>query len=73
MSFIKITEQDSLYNDLERKSVRELLEDINTEDQKVALAVRRTIPKIEELVLQIVPVCSKADESFIWEPEPADG
>ena len=55
MSFIKITEQDSLYNDLERKSVRELLEDINTEDQKVALAVRRTIPKIEELVLQIVP------------------
>ena len=55
MSFIKITEQDSLYNDLERKPVRELLEDINTEDQKVALAVRRTIPKIEELVLQIVP------------------
>ena len=55
MSFIKITEQNSLYNDLERKSVRDLLEDINTEDQKVALAVRETIPKIEELVLQIVP------------------
>ena len=36
MSFIKITEQNSLYNDLERKSVRDLLEDINTEDQKVA-------------------------------------
>ena len=69
----QITEQDSLYNDLERKSVRELLEDINTEDQKVALAVRRTIPKIEELVLQIVPRMRKADESFIWEPEPADG
>lgn len=51
MSFIKITEQNSLYNDLERKSVRDLLEDINTEDQKVALAVRETIPKIEELVL----------------------
>ena len=47
MSFIKITEQNSLYNDLERKSVRDLLEDINTEDQKVALAVRETIPKIE--------------------------
>ncbi len=42
MSFIKITEQNSLYNDLERKSVRDLLEDINTEDQKVALAVRET-------------------------------
>lgn len=41
MSFTKITEQDSLYNDLEDKSVRELLEDINTEDQKVALAVQK--------------------------------
>ena len=48
MSFIKITEQDSLYNDLERKSVRELLEDINTEDQNVAFALRTTIHKIEE-------------------------
>ena len=72
MSFIKITEQNSLYNDLERKSVRDLLEDINTEDQKVALAVRETIPKIEELVLQIVPRM-KQGGSFIWEPEPAGG
>ena len=63
MSFIKITEQNSLYNDLERKSVRDLLEDINTEDQKVALAVRETIPKIEELVLQIVPRMKQAGTS----------
>ena len=33
MSFIKITEQSSLHNDLEKKSVRELLEGINEEDQ----------------------------------------
>ena len=39
--FVKISEQPSLYNDLEKKSVREILEDINTEDQKVALAVQR--------------------------------
>lgn len=64
MSFIKITEQDSRYNDLERKSVRELLEDINTEDQKVALAVRKTIPKIEELVLQIVPRMKQGGRIF---------
>ena len=64
MSFIKITEQDSLYNDLERKSVRDLLEDINTEDQKVALAVRETIPKIEELVLQIVPRMQQGGRIF---------
>ena len=29
--FVKISEQPSLYNDLEKKSVREILEDINTE------------------------------------------
>ena len=38
-SFIKISEQPSLYVDLEKKSVREILEDINKEDQKVAIAV----------------------------------
>ncbi len=55
MSFTKITEQPSLYNDLEHQSVRQLLEDINTEDRKVALAVEKTIPQIEQLVSQIVP------------------
>ena len=30
--FVKISEQPSLYNDLEKKSVREILEDINRED-----------------------------------------
>ena len=54
MSFTKITEQDSLYNDLEDKSVRELLEGINNEDRKVAIAVGREIPKIEKLVTRIV-------------------
>ena len=58
--FVKISEQPSLYNDLEKKSVREILEDINTEDQKVALAVQRAIPQIEKLVTQIVIF----DESF---------
>ena len=55
MSFIKISEQSSLYDDLEKKSVHELLADINTEDQKIALAVQECIPQIEKLVTQIVP------------------
>ena len=50
MSFIKITEQPSLHEDLEQLSVRSLLEGINEEDQKVALAVRSCIPHIERLV-----------------------
>ena len=52
---MQITEQPSLYDHLEKKSVREILEDINQEDQKVALAVQKAIPQIEELVNQIVP------------------
>ena len=54
MSFIKITEQPSLHEDLEQLSVRSLLEGINEEDQKVALAVRSCIPHIERLVTGIV-------------------
>ena len=46
MSFQKITEETSLYNDLENKSVTEILNDINTEDQKVAIAVQKTIHKL---------------------------
>ena len=46
---MQITEQPSLYDNLEKKSVREILEDINREDQKVALAVQKAIPQIELL------------------------
>ncbi len=55
MAFVKISEQDSLYNDLEKKSVHELLTEINQEDHKVADAVQLAIPQIEKLVTQIVP------------------
>ena len=46
MTFVKISEQPSLYNDLEKKSVHELLTDINTEDHKVADAVQKASPQI---------------------------
>lgn len=64
MSFIKISEEPSLYNDLEKKSVRELLDDINTEDQKVALAVQKAIPQIEKLVGRIVPLMQQGGRIF---------
>ena len=38
MAFIKITEQPSLYNDLEKKPIRELLEDINEEEAEEVAA-----------------------------------
>lgn len=64
MPFQKISEQPSLYNDLEKKSVREILDDINAEDQKVALAVQKVIPQIEKLVKEITQRMKKGGRIF---------
>lgn len=50
MEFQNITEQGSLYNDLDKMTVHELLVNINNEDKKVAVAVEKAIPQIEQLV-----------------------
>lgn len=50
MDNMKTTEKDSLYSDLEHMSTLELLQNINREDQKVAIAVQKVIPQIEELI-----------------------
>ena len=52
--FKKITEQTSLHDNLDQKSVGQLLVEMNEEDQKVALAVKECIPQIEKLVEGIV-------------------
>ena len=54
MSFTKTTEQDSRYDHLEQMTVSELLNNINTEDKTVPLAVEKAIPQIEMLINQIV-------------------
>ena len=64
MSFQKITEQESLYHDLEKKSIHEVLTDINREDQKVALAVEKVIPQIEKLVSGIVERMKRGGRLF---------
>ena len=64
MTFVKITEQASLYNNLEDKSVHEILIDINNEDKKVAEAVEKAIPAIDKLVSQIVPRMKKGGRIF---------
>ena len=50
----RVTESESLYHHLEHKPTMELLSDINTEDQKVALAVGNSIPQIVPLIDVIV-------------------
>ena len=42
----KVTESDSHYGDLEKKSALELVQIINAEDAKVADAVAQTLPEI---------------------------
>ncbi len=64
MAFIKITEQPSLYDDLGKKSVHELLVGINNEDKKVAFAVEKAIPQIEKLVSLIIPRMQKGGRIF---------
>ena len=51
---MRITEQDSNYKDLDKMSPIEILNGINSEDQKVALAVQNAIPQVEKLVKGIV-------------------
>lgn len=60
----RLSEQPSLYNELEKKSIRTLLEEINTEDRKVAIATGLAIPQIEKLVLQIVPRMKQGGRIF---------
>ena len=64
MAFIKISEQPSLYDDLEKKSVHELLTEINQEDHKVADVVQKAIPQIEKLVIGIVERMKRGGRIF---------
>ena len=62
--FIKVTEQSSLYDNLEQMSVTELLTNLNNEDQKVAIAVRESIPVMAALVEKIVERMEKGGRVF---------
>jgi N-acetylmuramic acid 6-phosphate etherase len=44
------TEASSNYNDLETKSVMELISNINQEDFSVAETVKKSLPQIEKLI-----------------------
>lgn len=46
------TEATSRHNDLEKKTVREILDGINSEDKTVPLAVEKVIPQIESFIHQ---------------------
>lgn len=64
MSYTKITEQSSLYDDLEKTSTSQLLRNINQEDKKVADAIEKVIPQIEKLVDALVVRFEKGGRLF---------
>ncbi len=60
----KVTESPSNYRHLEQMSVRELLTNINAEDQTVPVAVAKAIPQMEALVEAIVPKMREGGRLF---------
>jgi N-acetylmuramic acid 6-phosphate etherase len=51
---MSLTESSSYYDNLEKMSVSDLLNNINNEDKTVPLAVEKAIPQIERLITEIV-------------------
>lgn len=61
---IPTTESSSIYNDLDKMEVHELLENMNKEDQKVPAAVGKAIPQIEKLISSLVERMKKGGRLF---------
>ena len=61
---LSITESSSNFEDLDKMTVMELLTNINQEDSKVHLSVRKALPQIEKLVAKIVTRMKKGGRIF---------
>lgn len=64
MAFEKITERNSLHENLDKKSIHDLLSEMNEEDLKVPLAVSKALPQIELLVEKIVERMKRGGRIF---------
>ena len=54
MNYKKITEQDSLYNNIEKKSINQIINEIHNEDYNALKAIKTLIPIIEKVVKKII-------------------
>jgi N-acetylmuramic acid 6-phosphate etherase len=61
---MNFTESESLYQDLEKMSIKEILTNIHTEDKKVIVAVESAMPQIEKLVSAIAERMKKGGRLF---------
>ena len=64
MSFNKLTESASHYDHLEEKSTLEILQDINKEDQTIALAVAQSIDQMTPVIDILVSNFKKGGRLF---------
>ena len=64
MKFIKVTEQDSHYTDLEKKSITELVAAMHEEDNNALKAVNKVLPKVSLLIKQIEPKIKNGGRLF---------
>lgn len=64
MDFLKTTEQDSHYDNLENMTIISLLKNINKEDQTVAFAVEKHIPQIEQLTIKVISQLQQGGRLF---------
>ena len=72
MSFDKITESDSNYDKLEEKSIKELLEIINSEDQTVAFSVKKEISKLKPGLSGVSSIVFRNEEKYFIGKNPEE-
>jgi N-acetylmuramic acid 6-phosphate etherase len=61
---IRVTEQESQYNDIDKMSVLEILKGLNDEDKTVPFAVEKSIPQIEKLSIAVAERMQKGGRLF---------
>ncbi len=64
MSFEKITEKDSIYNDLEKMSIEHILNNIHQEDHKAVRSVKKVLGKLSILIEKITEKLNKNGRLF---------
>lgn len=61
---VRLTEQPSRYDNLEKKTVDELIRDINTENKVVAIAIEKVLPEIGQLISTIEQQLKRGGRMF---------
>lgn len=71
-AMLRVTERPSLYDNLEQKTVMELITAINAEDMKVAPAIREALPALENSLPPSSASYGMAVGCSIWGAAAAD-